>query len=261
MMSKFYRPYFLGVVCLTPLVLMFLGCIGQDSLRASSKDAPAVTSNDEGEMEFKFENYSTAEAAQRKLVSMFPVGTPVQELLGTLKLSRTGNGDSTCIASLPGEKKYIFCRYLEDSENPDSSTLWAVVSYQDEQDKIKEIQVDRGNGDGFLEAIQDRIEIDDKVVGEDRSFKFEDYESVDEVKEKLGELFPPGSQVRDFTRLMRAVGADCYGSMPGEDGLSFCHYEQKGSGIIVRTTWVLGFKADDKNNLEIVKVKTYLTGP
>lgn len=89
--------------------------------------------------DFRFEDYETAESAQEKLLSLFPLGSSVDGFASKMSELRT-----ECYDSQPDEEeRYIACHYLENSINF-VSTKWIAIAYYDNNRKIEKIEVKQG---------------------------------------------------------------------------------------------------------------------
>ncbi len=90
------------------------------------------------------------------------------------------------------------------------------------------------------------------------NFKFENYKTEQEAKKQLELLFPEGTSIDEFTQKLTSLGAKCYDAKEGPKKSVFCHYLE--SGGFVKTKWIVGVDADDKNRISSLTVKKGFVG-
>jgi hypothetical protein len=102
-----------------------------------------------------------------------------------------------------------------------------------------------------------------KPKGNEMNFKFENYnvKAPEAAKDKLTQLFPKGSSLKDFQASMEKLGAQCYDNSENkEEEALFCHYMAGNNFTFIKTNWVVGVKANH-DVIEELSVKAGLMGP
>jgi hypothetical protein len=89
-----------------------------------------------------------------------------------------------------------------------------------------------------------------------RGFSFEDYKSNKEVliaQEKLQSMFPPGTDVEEFTKFMKELRASCKSYKEGGTGIDVMNCQHVSStSIATSRSWVV--EADFDNERKITKL-------
>lgn len=90
---------------------------------------------------FRFEDYETAESAQEKLLSIFPIGSSLNNLINKMNSLK-----ADCYEPEPGDEDYgkaIACHYMEN-DILFVSRKWIAIAYFDGNQKITRLEVKLG---------------------------------------------------------------------------------------------------------------------
>jgi hypothetical protein len=194
-------------------------------------------------MTFKLEDYKAASEAQKKLSELFPAGTDNEVLVNFMEKigveCAVEENTVKCYALIPNPEK--------TQANPEKTQSYEwLVTTTGANNKISAIEVQSWE--------VPRTKFDTARV---RGFRFEDYETAESALAKLTQLFPAGSQPKDFLAFMQELKVDCTGPFKNPEGkmLIDCEYQVPQS---YWTAWSWSVYAElDADGKQISQIRAY----
>jgi len=222
----------------TVLGLFMIGLLGSSALVGTyatrSQSNPSQV--EQSSLNFRFENYNSAEATKGALTTLFPPGTQLEKFNGFMKELK---------AECDGTSEWTFCYYYTDPKTQ-ASQEWSVMA-----------EADNGQITALKVSYFDHDPENAKQAKGYKGFRFEDYETAEAAKEKLMALFPTGTEANTFVEFMKNVGARCDEGERSKTGGKFvgCDYIV-GTSLLSGIHWYLvaDFNKEQKiTNLEVYR--------